>query len=392
MEAAHAIGTHRQHALLSYWYGAKDPCPPQTTSKRLYAERHGYLWQFEMLPLTTPMVRGREESPQLAETVWHKVSALQRAFDEYSNVSRCTFLDSDTLVVRPQRSLESIFAETRARTPLPAATATATTQHGGSHCSVYLQALNAPPALNAGFISVKRTRWVREVFLPTWLSYADSPRFYFRSSKAENYHAPEQAALTAAVLHFAIRALRPDHALVKANATLQACADPQLRAEHVAQAAAYFREHADLPEAALRVDGLTFRSYMAKYKRPTHRLYTCAAYIFRAALGYDFSQSATIRIDDENSICLLGHEGRQINRHHMLPDWFLRVASGVDTHDSHGASSHRMTGAPYGAGYSRDLLMIHQKGLPAAMCREDWKPPAEELARTTSARRRPTRT
>ena len=63
----------------------------------------------------------------------------------------------------------------------------------------------------------------------------------------------------------------------------------------------------------------------------------------------------------------------------MLPDWFLRVASGVDTHDRHGASSHRMTGAPYGAGYSRDLLMIHQKGLPAAMCREDWKPPAEEL-------------
>ena len=99
MEAAHAVGTHHRHALLSYWYGTKDPCPPQTTSKRLYAERHGYLWQFEMLPLTTPMVRGREESPQLAETVWHKVSALQRAFDEYSNVSRCTFLDSDTLVL-----------------------------------------------------------------------------------------------------------------------------------------------------------------------------------------------------------------------------------------------------------------------------------------------------
>ena len=54
MEAAHAVGTHRQHALLSYWYGAKDPCPPQTTSKRLYAERHGYLWPVSYTHLTLP--------------------------------------------------------------------------------------------------------------------------------------------------------------------------------------------------------------------------------------------------------------------------------------------------------------------------------------------------
>lgn len=351
----HAERAHAQHLLFSYWFGTRDPCPPQTISKQLYAERHGYRWLFEMLPLKNPIVRG-EESPRLAEMVWHKVVAMRRLFANDKSVARLTFVDSDTLMVRPQRTLESIFAQKHAHDGA-----------GAANCSVYLQA--DPYLLNAGFLSVRRTRWVLKNFLPTWFRYTEDPRFYFRRGARDNFHEPEQAALVATTLHYALRALAPEHELCLANATERACTDPKLSAEHHAKALAYFAERKDLPEAPLRAGGLTFQAYMAKLRRPSHRLYSCAAYLYRAALGLSFSSSTTIRVDAENAICLLGYTGPQINRHHMLPVWFLaKVANGSLGKPSLGLNS-------YGPGYSRDLLLVHQKGLPEAMCRPEWLPP-----------------
>ena len=51
----------------------------------------------------------------------------------------------------------------------------------------------------------------------------------------------------------------------------------------------------------------------------------------------------------------------------MLPDWFVTGIANGTVSASKGIS--------YGAGFSRDLLLIHHKGLPEAMCRADWKPP-----------------
>ena len=90
--------------------------------------------------------------------------------------------------------------------------------------------------------------------------------------------------------------------------------------------------------------------------------------MYRALLGLNLSKATTIRVDKENAICLLGYGGRQINRHHMLPDWFVKAAM---------PSSKSLTQGSYGSGYSRDLLLVHQKGLPAGMCNADWRPSAD---------------
>jgi len=229
-------------------------------------------------------------SPQLAETVWYKVDAMLRLFADNGNATRCTFLDSDTLVLRPDRSLESIFAQTRAPSgDARGGGSSLSVARRGPRCSVDLQA--DPMMLNAGFVSVRRTRWVLESFLPTWLSYSRDPHFYFRSRRDANFHAPEQAALVATVLHFALRSVpSPDRLApllgaeerrlllaARANSSLHVCTDPDLRAEMHAKAVAYFAAHPELPDPSLRGSVGTMSAYMAKMRRPTHRLYACAA-------------------------------------------------------------------------------------------------------------------
>ena len=69
--------------------------------KELYAHKHGYAWKFEMLPPFPPHLLARGvESFALAQTVWHKVGGIRKAFDD-PHINRCTYLDSDTLVVQP---------------------------------------------------------------------------------------------------------------------------------------------------------------------------------------------------------------------------------------------------------------------------------------------------
>lgn len=315
-------------------------------------------------------------SPQLAETVWYKVGMLRRAFANNPEVQRCTFLDSDTLIVRPDRSLESIFMETyEPRAAANTAVSSASSSDSSStkdlpRCSVYLQI--DPMLLNAGFVSLRRTQWVLESFLPTWQSFAQEPRFYFRESKAMNYHAPEQAALVAAVLHFVLRSLAPrEHPLIKsANTSLHACASSRQTPQAVKdrEVRDYFAKHSDLPPKALRHGSLTFHSYLGRssLQRPTHRLYMCAAYLLHSVIGLRHENATTLPIDDENAICFLGYQGRQINRHHLLPEWFLsNIANGT----------MRPPIATYGNGISRDLLLIHQKSLSQALCQKDWLPP-----------------
>ena len=230
-------------------------------------------------------------------------------------------------------------------------------------CTVYLQA--DPLMLNSGFVSVRRSQWVLDAFLPTWQSYTNDGRFQFKYKKSANFHAPEQAGLVAAVLHFAMRSLRPDHPLVVANRSQHICTDPKLSAQYVKEAAAYFAKHRQEPTKAFNFVGFeTYYNYMRGTSRQTNRLYVCASYIYQAVLGLNQTQSATIPIDNQNAICLLGYHGRQINRHHMIPTWLQDIANGSI-----------VTKGTFGNGFSKDLLLVHQKGLPAHICAKTWQPP-----------------
>ena len=379
-----ATAAFHRHLLFSYWYGATDPCPSQTRSKALYASHHGYGWRFEMRPAIPQHLARVAESPQLAEAVWYKVIALRAAFDG-RYVHQCTFFDSDTLIVQPELSLESIFSAIRpAARQAPdtehsstvASAAAPTSRQGRAQCTVYLQA--DPLMLNAGFISVRRSSWVLNTFLPTWLSYSEDGRFNFRHSKRENFHAPEQAALVATVLSFALRTyLQPDHPLVRGNASRHACTDPHTSASLHNMAAEYFAQHPDEPPPQFSFVGFeTFHTYRARMTRPTHRLYLCASYLYHAVLSLNQTASSVIRVDDENSICLLGYDGPQINRHHYVPTWLSDLANGTLS-GAKGSSRHF-----FGSGFSTDMLLVHQKGLPARLCSADWLPPPVNRSRS----------
>lgn len=64
-----------------------------------------------------------------------------------------------------------------------------------------------------------------------------------------------------------------------------------MRDYYYKQALLYFgKEHPNLPESGVNdIEGMTYKEYMAANRRPTHRLYMCANYIYRAILGLDFT-------------------------------------------------------------------------------------------------------
>ena len=156
-----------------------------------------------------------------------------------------------------------------------------------------------------------------------------------------------------------------DHPLVVANRSQHICTDPKLSAQYVKEAAAYFAKHRQEPTKAFNFVGFeTYYNYMRGTSRQTNRLYVCASYIYQAVLGLNQTQSATIPIDNQNAICLLGYHGRQINRHHMIPTWLQDIANGSI-----------VTKGTFGNGFSKDLLLVHQRAYQPTSAPKHGSPP-----------------
>eukprot|EP00966_Prymnesium_polylepis_P282820 6534969-Prymnesium_polylepis.4 len=92
------------HIIVSYWLGPSEPCGVQLASLRAWAARHGQRFVYVHDPRARPKNKN--------DAMWRKFELLRDTCDaQGASVERCTYLDTDMLVVNPGLSLDRLFED-----------------------------------------------------------------------------------------------------------------------------------------------------------------------------------------------------------------------------------------------------------------------------------------
>ena len=302
-------------------------CKAYLESKRSYCERHNYTFKYYEDRDYIPSSRHYQEPLSLR-------LHLARTYLFSGVVKQLTYMDFDTFIIQPEKTLESIYAAEAAKHDFP--------------CTVFVQA--DPYVTNSGFWSVVNTPWVRNIFLPSWdrlQVYAWQHAIYF-----------DQAPFGIAILHAALAArkiaLRPCFNL----RSQRAGGEDQARILHWSRT-----EKTDFPGSEWHQPPklTTYQSNLVD-KGKNHRTnhvqfsYSCANYFFEKMLQLPFA-NRSFRVSDTDGVCFMGFDGTQMNRHHFIPERARKKLNLGKAKVDTGDIRHQPTN--YGSAYSDDLFMIH---------------------------------
>ena len=302
----------------------KPICKAYIDSKRNYCERHNYTFKYYEDINFEPNTHYQEPlSLRLHQA---------RAYLFSRMVKQLTYLDFDTVIVQPEKTLDSIFAAEQAKHDFP--------------CTVFVQA--DPYVLNSGFWSVVNTPWVRNIFLPAW----DRMQIY----AWQHGIFTNQAPLCVTILHAALeaRGIKTRPCFNLKSFKMEYMSQVLEWAEN--EKAGYPNEKwHQLPKLSTYLSNLVDKG---KNHRNSHVLYSynCANYFYEEFLNSSFL-NRSFRVSETDGVCFMGFDGTQMNRHHFMPSSALkRLNIGEFKNDEHDI---RFKPTKYGRAYSEDLFMIH---------------------------------
>ena len=359
------LGYHHMFSFYADDTRDSEYCRAFLANKESYCRRHGLLWSFRRSFLLPQ--RHVQESSALKTSIASEL--LLSAHNQ-----QVTYLDLDTFIVDHAVEFGGIFDK-------------ADREHPSFPCTVYVE--SDPYFVNSGFFSVMNTAWVREEFLPKWdslrRSWERSAMWGRQATGSINAGEPDQKALNAALLHFALRERGfPD-------GDICGFAEHDLKSPKVRNATEQVRKwikslsvgfpgvdyyvRVKNPVVGLDKDQTSYAALFAKSEKSGEQpgggyglgasvFYECFNWAFQEVLGLDF-RGRSFPVGEEDGVCFLGFDGLQVNRHHFLP----KEAVGKLRRFTYSESDEKRHHARlYGPGYSRDLFNIHaqlQKNDPA---------------------------
>ena len=282
-------------------------CRSLVENKKSYCKRHGILWtyrRFYFLPH-----RHRQEA--LAMEIVLAYELLLSAHNQ-----QVTYMDFDTFIVDHAVDLDPIFEKTDREHNFP--------------CTIYVQA--DPYLANTGFWSLMNTDWVRETFVPKWEEYRRN--WNKAGLTGAVIKEPDQKSFGAALLYFALREKGLD-------GDMCGLAEFNLHSEKMKNVTGHLRQWTELlgeypgqewhtMSTRDKVTGFqkgssTYADLLDKHVREGDSgiMYDCYNWVFEWVLGKPF-QNRSFPVGNNDGVCFLGFEGKQMNRQHYFPPSALK--------------------------------------------------------------------